>query len=170
MEHTACSTPKGVGEVTKIDKKRDIAWITPNQDVSQSPMNYHPEHTESVEILGTITEEGFVTINQENQPLFIYGISSCKSSMNLQEWNGTHQKGDYCVSERVDQMYSGHEVVGGTEKGDSGALYTVEDPGVDGNFYAMGSHSGADVFGFNTYNYGAQGFSIENIYDRRWDN
>lgn len=56
-----------------------------------------------------------------------------------------------------------------TDDGDSGALYFVEDPDNAGNFYAMGSHSGRDTVGASIENYGVQGFSIENIYNRRWD-
>jgi hypothetical protein len=160
-----------IGHTSDVDPERDIAFIEADVDVYPSHWNRHPEHTEGVQVNGTVTEEGIVTIDEANQCHFIYGRTSCKTSMCLEEWNGTHEKGGSCSSKLIDQMYSGGSFFGGTDEGDSGALYTVEDPNYPGNFYALGSHSGKEFFGTSrTDNYGCQGFSIRQTYDRRWDN
>lgn len=172
-EHAIDGNQYYVGEVTKIDGFRDIAWIQDTEAASSSPYNRHPEFHTGEEILQTVSEEGLVIIDDEGQSHQIYGATSCKvDGMNIEGWNGSHTiTGANCREDRWDQMYSGANL-GETDDGDSGALYQVEDPNNAGNWYAMGSHSGTSWVGpgLNKYNhYGPQGFTIDNVYNRRWD-
>jgi hypothetical protein len=172
IAHSDDGSRYDIGTVTMIDEYRDIAWINENSTVDSSPLCVKPSnHNERVQIRQTLSEEAMETIDAADEPHALYGMGSCYADMNIEGWNGTHTQddGDCDVNQRVDQMYSSTNIFENqTQLGDSGALYFVEDPDNPGNFYAMGSHSGKGfVNGYS--NYGVQGFSIENIYNRRWD-
>jgi hypothetical protein len=56
-----------------------------------------------------------------------------------------------------------------TEPGDSRALYFTEDPDNQGNWYAIGSHNG--LYRVDTIYekaMGGQGFTIYDVWGRRW--
>jgi len=160
-----------IGEVTKVDQFRDIIFIEEAPDIIASALNLKPSHDEGVKIKGTVTEEGFVTVNNQDQPHAIYGSSSCFVDMKIKSWNNTYDSDYKCKNTAYDQMFSTINNVfqNETEEGDSGALYFVEDPNNSGNYYAMGNHSGKDrTDTLSVSNYGVQGFTIANIYDRYW--
>jgi hypothetical protein len=62
-----------------------------------------------------------------------------------------------------------------TSQGDSGSLYFAADPDNPEYHYALGSHSGraqidSDSLERDVLNFGPQGFTLDDLYDRRWDN
>ena len=160
-----------IGDGDFADITRDIAFIEGTK-ADESPLNLKPnDHSEGVEIIDTLTEEGFGIIDDEGSVLFNYGIGSCFAEYDLERWNEQNNSSATCNDTYYDQMITTHRDFNGmAEDGDSGSLWFVEDPYVSGNYYAMGSIS---AFYFRYYRYehsGPQGFTIYNRYNRAWRN
>lgn len=161
-----------IGEGGTFDTMRDIAFIEAKFH-DQSYLNIKPsDHSEGVEILDTLTREGFGIIDEEygdTPAIFQYGVGSCYQNYSLKRWDENLTNPDYeCNDMLYDQMVVEHPEIGGTSnEGDSGSLHFVEDPNNGGNYYAMGSHTG--YFGtFDIEHHGPQGFTIYNVYGRAW--
>lgn len=171
--HDASGCFYEIGKGDFVDITRDIAFIEFTEQRT-SPWNLKPsDHTEGVEIIDTITDEGFGIVDEEGLTIYNYGIGSCFQDYDLRRWNEQTSYDSYeCHDSLYDQMITEHNELGGTaESGDSGSLWFIEDHNNSGNYYAMESISGYYMTLTNGWEHtGPQGFTIHDIYGRAWRN
>lgn len=158
------------GEISDVDTIRDVAFIKPRNNAGTSPWNLKPsDHTEGVEILSTLSEEGLTYLSNNGPGCGLYGIGSCFEDLKLENWNEYNNNSWYCNGYRDDQIELEEGLLDDTKAGDSGGLYYSEDPDNPGNWYALGSHNGLFQDDYiQEKALGAQGFTIYNVWGRRW--
>ena len=98
-----------------MDFYRDVAFISDDYH-GTSGWNIKPsDHSEGVEIGGTVTEEGFSIIDEEydgQQAVFLYGAGSCFADFELIGWNEDVSNSDYdCADPIRDQTVVDKQVL-----------------------------------------------------------
>lgn len=181
MEHSTIDCNYAVGDGDFSDITRDVAFFEIRDDgPSTDDRNINPgDHSEQVKISSTPSEEGMAAIADEYEgedAIEVFGQGSCRWAGELDGYNETRNVGD--DNDCTDTLYDQMNVEGGLQgtsdhvvPGDSGALFFIADPNDDNLHYALGSVAGyTSEFSFTYENYGAQGFTIYDLYDRAWRN
>lgn len=162
------------GEGDGLDTSRDIAFISRansqvTSDQNRSPQAPHPGYT----ILDTVSLEGLEKIYEtyrNQQATKMYGGGSCYREMGVLTWDTDMSGQSVCGDSQRDQIRYWEDNMNHVQNGDSGALTFAEYPDGSGDYYALGSISGWECCDRNLspFNYGPQGYTIYDLYDRRW--
>lgn len=174
-DESSCDYPIGTGAAIAPYEDVGFIYYSNDHDITPSPWNAKPsDHSEAVQINGTLSEEGMGVIDDEydgENKIFAYGAASCFTRGELDEWNVEDSASgipNNCRDELRNQMTVDLSCTNETmAKGDSGGIFFTPDPNTD-SWYALGSVVGYYEHICVTGAIGAQGFTIQDKWNCAW--